>query len=171
MPRKQKKFPGTSLDNKIPKNADPITAKATSLSELCRFFDLDEKLLLSDKNSPWRVLAEKMAGHLIPGFQINQSGNKRVTGGNTDFSIFQEYSCLIDFGSYSSEEAMATLSKNHKLTAGQVKAAIARGRRMQNDNIDALYNPYSAEPLPKSFSEKAKDGWEKKNRKSEHNKI
>ena len=67
-------FPGTPLDKKIPRRADYQATKRENFSYLCGYFGLDEDELLEDQNGPWKILAEKLLEHMIPGFQVSNSG-------------------------------------------------------------------------------------------------
>ena len=115
----RKFFPKTPLDKKMPKRADSQTVRRENFSHLCRFFSLDESVLLNDQNSPWKTLAEKLMGHMIPGFQVSSSGRSQVF---TDYSDYEDV-CII--------ETLAGLKSIYK-------RGMSGGRNITNTTV--LYN-------------------------------
>lgn len=145
MTRKIKKFPGTSLDNKIPKDADFKTEYQKNFNELCRFFKLDPLKFKNLDASPWRGLSFKLIEHLVPGFQKNKSGRPQKASYLEDYLINEEIEILMGFDKLDSsgntvpdykakiKNEIESVSHYRKLTKDQVRASRNRTLKRLKD--------------------------------------
>lgn len=158
MTRKIKKFSGTSLDNKIPKDADFKKEYQRKFVELCHFFKLDPLKFKKLDETPWRELSFKLMEHLVPGFQRNKSGRKQEKTPLDDYLITWEIEIPLDFYKLDSDgkdipgtngkikEEIKKVSKIRGLSEGSIRAARNRNKkRMRDGTINDVYNEIYSE--------------------------
>ena len=148
-------FPGTDLDLKIKKNENAERIQQQRLLELPAFFGLDKEKFNPLDPSPWRKLCFEMALHLVPGFKLNKSGNKRINSAFSDYEIYQFYNPLVTAQYQFDDEARQEwidkkLSKKQRIAHAAEKAgcnvdkarrAIQRIEKFLQEKPEAFYHP------------------------------
>jgi hypothetical protein len=151
MPRA--KFQQSGLNRKIKRHENIEAKRQENLCLLIQEYGLNPADFDMEGANAWQKLCMKMAEALVPGFQVNNSGNKRRNTLASDYEVYQEVYPLTtaeyEFDDDKSDawrakklkqkQCLSVAAKKVGCTEDQARSAIQRRAALIKDNPATFY--------------------------------